>query len=138
MGYNLAEPHKKMVSRGMPSLIIQAGHVYEHGSRKHIGKVEDIKDRLVGKTGNVICPLSGGTFTSKEALEKHLMTNYRDALVSIASKRAPKNIQGVWSPDEQMIKEEASKLAGTVRAVHLEKKHTEKESPNQNHRESAK
>jgi uncharacterized C2H2 Zn-finger protein len=106
------KPHKRIVAKGCPIILIQNGLAYEFGSLKPMGKIAIIQDRLAGKSGNIVCPHCGGTFPKKEAYEKHLFKAHRDILVSAASKRAPKNIEGDWAPSEAMLREEAEKISG--------------------------
>lgn len=113
-GYDVTEPHKVLVGKGRTNLVVQGGQVFERGSHKHIGPASAImNDSQHEKLGYKTCKICHGTQTSVELLEKHIYQSHRDQLIAKAQESAPKNIKGVWSPTEDMLQEEAAKLAGT-------------------------
>lgn len=113
-GYDVTEPHKVLVGKGRTNLVVQNGQVYERGSHKHIGPASTImNDPQHEKLGYKTCKVCHGTQTSVALLEEHIFKTHREQLIAEAQKSAPKNIKGVWSPTEDMLQEEAAKLAGS-------------------------
>lgn len=109
--YDLSKPHLKIVSKGSIALIIQNGLAFEHGSRKVMGKIEDMQ-KLLAPGNSELCKHCGGTFTDKPGLEFHFFKAHKDILIAAASRHAPKSHRGIWAPDDTMIREEARKAAG--------------------------
>lgn len=128
--YDLKRPH--MVLRSpTQDLIVQDGFVYERGSKKSLGSVE--KHRVIFTGGNPeikFCKFCGGTFHTLEGFQEHVVKMHRDLLVSRASKRAPKDLGGTWTPSEEMVRDEADKLlAETVEADKPEPEKDPEEDP---------
>lgn len=110
--YDLTRPHLKIVGKNQPGIIIQGGHAFEAGSRKPLGRVQDImKDKANPKHDYKFCRECGGSFTSVSDLEEHFLRRHREVVLASVSRHAPKNIKGIWTPTDEMVEEEAKHLA---------------------------
>ncbi|MFA5936687.1 MAG: C2H2-type zinc finger protein [Candidatus Paceibacterota bacterium] len=110
--YDLMKPHKRVVQQGKPTLILQDGLAYLFGSGECVGKIDLQADFLLsGRKDYFLCKVCGGTFPRKERLEEHMLSQHRDILLAAVSARAPKVSEGTWSPSDEMLKKEASKVA---------------------------